>query len=243
MATPDAIAAFLLRDVNRAISAHDLIVDGDRVAVGVSGGKDSRTLLDLLVRGVDIPGRYEVVAFHVDGTEVGLPDQTQELIPWFEALDVPYEILPIQVPDDEPLPMGCFRCAWNRRKTLFIAAERRGCNKVALGHHADDAAATALLSLMYKGKLESLAPRRPYFGGVLEMIRPLLLLTEREIRRYARAHAWMMPDEPACPHGQETRRTKVEGFLASLPRRERRQVRANLIRAALASVLGEEEGA
>jgi tRNA 2-thiocytidine biosynthesis protein TtcA len=236
VATPDAIASFLLRDVSRAVFDYGLIADGDRIAVGVSGGKDSRALLDLLVRGVDIPGTYEVVALHVDGTGAGLPDQTQDLVPWFEALGVPYEILPIEVAADEPLPMGCFRCARNRRKTLFTGAHKQGCTRVALGHHADDAAATTLLSLMYKGKLETLAPRRRYFGGLLEVIRPLILLSEREIGRYARASQWVLPAEPACPHGQESRRVKVASFLSSLPRRERRQVRANLIRAAGAAL-------
>ena len=244
MPTPDAIAPFLLRDVNRAVFDYGLITDGDRIAVGVSGGKDSRTLLELLMRGVDIPGDYEVVALHVDGTGVGLPDHTRELVPWFEALGVPYGILPLEVSVDEPLPMGCFRCARNRRKALFLGAERHGCTKVALGHHADDAAATTLLSLMYKGRLETLAPRRCYFEGRLEVIRPLILLSEREIRRYARAGGWALLTEPVCPHGQETRRIKIASFLSSLPRRERRQVRANLIRAARAAQLvGEEEDA
>jgi tRNA 2-thiocytidine biosynthesis protein TtcA len=245
MATPDTIAAFLLKDVGRAVRDHDLIADGDRIGVGVSGGKDSRTLLDLLVRGVDVPGRYEIVALHVDGTDVGLPDQTPQLVPWFEALGVPYEILPLAVSADEPLPMHCFRCARTRRKALFLGAERNGCTKVALGHHADDAAATTLLSLMYKGQLETLAPRRCYFGGLLEIIRPLIRLSEREIRRYARACGWPLPSEPSCPHGQETRRINVASFLASLPRRERRQVRANLIRAAhgaRAEYIGEAGG-
>ncbi len=85
MPTPDGIATFLLRGVNRAVREFGLIADGDRVAVGVSGGKDSRTLLDLLVRGIDIPGHYEVVAVHIDGSGVGLPDQVGVLEPWFRT--------------------------------------------------------------------------------------------------------------------------------------------------------------
>ena len=232
MTTPDTIADFLLRDVNRAVREYGLIADGDRVAVGVSGGKDSRTLLDLLLRGIDIPGRYEVVAVHVDGSGVGLPDQAGELAQWFHALGVAYEITPLTVSDDETLPMDCFRCSRNRRKALFLAADRLGCNKVALGHHADDAAVTTLMSILYKGRLEMLEPCRSFFGGRLYLIRPLILLTETEIRRFARACGWNLPAEPSCPQGMTSRRVRIEAFLGAMPRRERGQIRANLRRAA-----------
>lgn len=232
MATADSIAGFLLRGVNRAVREHGLITDGDRIAVGVSGGKDSRTLLDLLVRGVDIPGSYEVVAIHIDGTGVSLPDQKGELVPWFEALGVEYRVKPLVVPEDEPLPMDCFRCAWNRRKSLFFAADERGCNKVAFGHHADDAAVTTLMSLMYKGQLETLAPALNFFDGRFVVIRPLITLAESDIARYARASGWPSPPEPSCPAGEDSRRAKIERFLASFPKREYKQIRTNLWRVA-----------
>lgn len=235
MATPDSIASFLLRGVNRAVREYDLIADGDRVAVGVSGGKDSRVLLDLLVRGIDIPGRYEVVAVHVDGSRVGLPDQAGELEQWFRALGVAYEVMPLHVAADEKLPMDCFRCSRNRRKALFLAADRLGCNKVALGHHADDAAVTTLMSLMYKGRLETLEPHRRFFEGRFHLIRPLILLSEAEIRRLARACGWPLPAEPGCPQGMASRRVRIEAFLSAMPRRERAQIRANLRRTAQAS--------
>ncbi|MGC9347784.1 MAG: tRNA 2-thiocytidine biosynthesis TtcA family protein [Anaerolineae bacterium] len=232
MATPDAVARFLLKDVNRAVRDFDLISDGDRIAVGVSGGKDSRTLLDLLVRGVDIPGDYEVVAIHVDGSPVGLPNQAPRLAPWFQELDVPYEITPLMVPEDEELPMNCFRCAWNRRKTLFFAADRLGCNKVAFGHHADDAAVTTLMSLMYKGQLETLAPRLSFFDDHFIVIRPLIYLSAAEIERYARVSGWTFPPEPVCPREEEARRVHFERFLSTFSSTEREQIRANLWRAA-----------
>jgi tRNA(Ile)-lysidine synthase TilS/MesJ len=238
MADPDKIARVLLRGVNRAVRQYGLIADGDRIAVGVSGGKDSRTLLDLLVRGVDLPGEYEVVAVHVDGAAAGLPDQKPQLESWFQALGTPYHIVPLAILDDEPLPMDCFRCAWNRRKTLFLAADELGCTTIAYGHHADDAAVTTLLSLMYKGQLETLAPRLSFFDGRFSVIRPLVLLSEAEIRRYARACGWTFPSELVCPREDEARRAKVEAFLAQLPARERKQIRANLWRAARAN--GEE---
>lgn len=232
MTRPDKIARYLLKPVNRAVREFGLIADGDRVAVGVSGGKDSRALLDLLVRGVDIPGNYEVVAIHIDGAGVGLPNLAPTLVPWFRALGVEYEIAPLDAPPEEKLPLSCFRCAWLRRRALFSAADRHGCNKVAFGHHADDAAVTTLMSLLYKGQLERLAPRRAFFDERFEVIRPLIYVIQKEIARYARAASWTLPadQEQVCPREGQTRRDKIERFLASFPDQEREQMRANLWR-------------
>ncbi|MEJ5309197.1 MAG: tRNA 2-thiocytidine biosynthesis TtcA family protein [Anaerolineae bacterium] len=218
----------MLKSINRAVREFNLIVDGDRIAVGVSGGKDSRVLLDMLLRGVDIPGTYSVVAVHVDGTEVGLPNLVPTLEPWFRELGVEYDIAPLTVPDDESLPMDCFRCTFNRRKALFFAAERLGCNKVALGHHADDAAVTTLMNIGYTGQLNTLEPRRDFFAGRVTVIRPLIYTTEKEIARYAHAQGWVFPPELACPRAADTRRAKFERFLATFKDKERAQIRANL---------------
>jgi tRNA(Ile)-lysidine synthase TilS/MesJ len=239
MADPDKIARYLLKSVNRAVREFELIQDGDRIAVGLSGGKDSRTLLDLLRRGVDIVGDYEVVAVHVTGNAVGLPDLRPVLVPWLQALGAEYEIVPLEVPEEEPLPMDCFRCAWNRRKALFFAADRLGCNKVAFGHHADDAAVTTLMSLMYKGQLETMEPRLAFFGGRFVVIRPLIYVTELEVKRYARAQGWAFSPELECVRSEETRRVKLERFLRTLGKQEYEQVRTNLWRVARRE---EEEG-
>jgi len=230
MADPEVVARYLLKPINRAVWEYGLIDDGDRIAVGVSGGKDSRTLLDLLVRGVDIPGAYEVAAIHVDGSATGLPDLRPTLEPWFRALDVAYEIVPLRVSDDEPLPLSCFRCAWHRRKALFRAAERLGCTKVALGHHADDAAVTALMNVLYHQRLESMEPSVNFFEGALTLIRPLILTEEIDIRRYARACGWPLSDEPSCLQAEMTRRAKIEAFFHSFDKQEYEQMRTNLWR-------------
>jgi len=231
MVTIEKTADNLLKSVNRAVRDFDLIADGDRIAVGVSGGKDSRTLLDLLVRGVDIPGTYDVVAIHIDGANVGLPHLTPMLEPWLRDLGVAYDIAPLAVPEGEELPMTCFRCSWNRRKALFFAAERRGCNKVAYGHHADDAAVTSLLSLLYKGQLESMAPRLSFFEGHFIVIRPLIYLAAADIARYARLRAWSFPAAQECPRTDTARRVHIERFLETFSAKEQAQFRANLWRA------------
>jgi tRNA 2-thiocytidine biosynthesis protein TtcA len=224
----DSIARNLLKSVNRAVREFELVADGDRIAVGVSGGKDSHVLLDILLHGVDIPGTYTVVAVHIDGTSVGLPNLVPTLEPWFRELGVEYDIAQLVVAGDESLPMDCFRCAFNRRKALFFAAERLGCNKVAFGHHADDAAVTALMNMLYTGCPDTLEPRRSFFDGRLTAIRPLIYTTEKEIARYARTQGWTFPPELACPREQTNRRHHFARFLAAFKDRERTQFRANL---------------
>lgn len=231
MADPETIARYLLKNINRAVRDFDLIADGDRIAVGVSGGKDSRTLLDMLHRGVNIPGSYGIVAVHIDGSAAGLPSMRPDLEPWFQQLKIAYDFPPLEVPPEEPLPMDCFRCSWNRRKALFFAADRLGCNKVAFGHHADDTAVTTLMSLLYKGQMESLAPRRNYFNGHFNVIRPLIYLTANEISRYARARGWTLPQEQACTQGDSARRVRFERFLSTFSDKEQAQFRINLWRA------------
>ncbi len=221
-------AVSLFRSLNRAVREFDLIGDGDRIAVGVSGGKDSRTLLDMLWRGVDVRGTYTVVAVHIDGTGVGLPNLVPTLEPWFRELGVMYEIAPLRVAQDEPVPMDCFRCAFNRRKALFFAAARLGCNKVAFGHHADDAAITTLMNILYKGRAESLEPRRSFFAGRFTVIRPLIYATEKEIIGYAHAQGWTFPPALTCPYKQAHRRHHFEQFFAMFKDKEREQIRANL---------------
>ncbi|MBN1875630.1 MAG: hypothetical protein JXA33_15500 [Anaerolineae bacterium] len=227
----NTLVHYLLRPINRAVREFDLIADGDRIAVGVSGGKDSRALLDLLVLGVDIPGHYEVVAVHIDGASVGLPALAPGLESWFRDLGVAFDISPLEVSPQEKLPMDCFRCSWNRRKALFFAADRLGCNKVAFGHHADDAAVTTLMSLMYKGQLETLEPRLSFFRGRFIAIRPLIYLAAKDLARYARARGWVFPPDLECPRAGSTRRVQIEQFLQTFRDKELEQIRVNLWRA------------
>jgi len=226
----DRIARFLLREVTRAIGQFRLIDEGDRIAVAVSGGKDSRTMLDLLLRHRErMPYQYELLALHADGTAAGLPDVRAELEPWLEERGVPYRVVPLDLPSDEPLPLDCFRCSWIRRKTLFTACVEAGCEKLAFGHHADDAAVTTLMNLMFNGRLETMEPRVAFFDGAVTVIRPLILLPEKELARYARAAGF--PDRHVCPQGATSRRADVEAFLRRFGRQQK-QIRTNLWRVA-----------
>jgi tRNA(Ile)-lysidine synthase TilS/MesJ len=227
---PDRIAHFLLKEVTRAVGEFGLIEEGDRVAVAVSGGKDSRAMLELLLQHRrKVPYHYHLLALHVVGTEAGLPDLCPVLEPWLASVGVDHHFVPLALPPDEPLPLNCFRCSWNRRKTLFTAAVDRGCQKLALGHHADDAAVTTLMNLLFNGKLETMKPRVVFFDGAVTVIRPLIYVTEKALIRHARAAGY--PARPPCPWEVESKREQVEDFLHQFGRQQG-QIRTNLWRAA-----------
>ncbi len=221
----------MLRTVTRACKEFDLIAEGDRVAVAVSGGKDSRALLELLLSYRETRARYhfQLIALHVMGAVAGFPDLSAELEAWFQTLGVEYHFVPLELPPQEPLPLDCFRCSWNRRKALFIAASRLHCSKLAFGHNADDAAATVLLNLMFNRRLETMAPRVPFFGGIVTVIRPLIYIPEKELARYGNAAGY--PELPPCPQGQTSRRAQVKAMLRQFGQAQE-QIRVNLWRAA-----------
>lgn len=232
---PDRIASFLLKPVARACKEFDLLAEGDRVAVAVSGGKDSRALLDLLLRyRARVPFSYDLVALHIGGTLAGFPDLRPDLEPWFRELGIDYHFASLALSPEEPLPLDCHRCAWNRRKALFIAASELGCNKLVFGHHADDAAATTLLNLMYGGRLETMLPRREFFDEHVTLVRPLIYVLEKEIVRYAKAAGFPDPT-PLCPQGLTSKRAQVKALLRNFGR-DQRQIRNNLWRAARQSM-------
>ncbi|MFN3763166.1 MAG: AAA family ATPase, partial [Anaerolineae bacterium] len=130
-----------------------------------------------------------------------------------------------------PTPLGAafLRCSWNRRKALFLAADALGCNKLALGHHADDAAVTALMNLLFTGRLETLEPKVAFFGGRITVIRPLIYIPAKDLTAHARALGF--PLAPPCPYGRDANRQKVEDFLRSFGPRQQAHIRTNLWRA------------
>jgi len=233
IAAQDKLAYYLLKGVNKAIRDYTMLSDGDRVAVAVSGGKDSFTLLDLLQRRQRTAReRYSLVAVHVvmhdpRGINCAEQDPSPGLGTYFEALGLEHAFEPVAVgatPD-------CYRCSHLRRKAIFTASERLGCNKVALGHHADDAAQTTLLNLIFHGRVETLQPRREFFGGRFVLVRPLIYLTEKEIARYARMRAFPLQSF-SCPGSLSSRRQLAKGIIASLEQ-EYPKVKINLFRAGL----------
>ncbi len=230
---PNKLAYWLLKDVNRAIRDFEMIAEGDRVAVAVSGGKDSLSLLRLLdLRRQTSPVKYNLAAIHVLGDARG-PDTPRHppLLDWLAACGFETKVAPLELPEGEPLPLGCQRCTWNRRKALFAAAQRLDCNVVAFGHHADDLAQTTLLNLLFHGKVETMAPRRDYFDGAIRLIRPLCYLAEADVRRFARACGFP-PAPPDCPQSDHSQRQMARDLLRRAGQ-GCQDARINLLRAGL----------
>lgn len=182
----------LMRTMQRSIHRYGLIAEGDRILVAISGGKDSYTMLDLLWQArLRAPVAFELVAVHLDQGQPGYDGRP--LKTWLEQSGIPFQILhedTYRVVKELVEEGGtyCAPCSRLRRGVLYTAAERLGCNKLALGHHREDTLHTLLLNLFYAGKLQAMPASYRTDDGRFEVIRPLIECAEREIAAHA-AHA------------------------------------------------------
>ncbi len=232
-ASPERLAHYLLKKVNKACRVYNLLADGDRIAVAVSGGKDSNTLLDLLHRRQGVERCHLVAVHEAEGEECRAKVDLTGLERWLQGLGVEYEFVPVEPATGQPgreNQSPCFHCAWRRRKALFLAAQRLGCNKVALGHNADDVAQTTLLNLVYHGRLGTMAARVEFFGRKITVIRPLYFVPEKEIVRYVQAGGVPVLADP-CPVAARSRRAEMARVLRVLEQQNPR-VKIALLRAA-----------
>ncbi len=227
------------RRVSKTLRDLELIGPGDRVLVGVSGGKDSLTLLDLLaLRKRWRPDDYGLVAGHlVDGGCAPGCEYAARLGAHCEELGVPLRVVedhtvPTETEVSESGKSPCFLCSWRRRKRLLELAQEEDCRLLALGHHKDDAAQTLLLNLFWQGRHESMLPRQPLFGGRLTVIRPLYLSDEKAIARVARIGGLPLHD-CHCRWADDSRRETAAEIIALVRRGGVRDVTTNLVRTVL----------
>lgn len=232
----------LISKINRAFRDYPMLSDGDRISVAISGGYDSLSLLCLLrTRKLIMPENYDLIAIHILGDANGPGDRRDHLplIEWFNDNKIAYVSAPMQLAKDEKLPMSCYRCSWNRRSTLFKVSNRLGCNKLAFGHHFDDMVETALLNLIYQGRMATMYPYASYFGGEFSVIRPLIYITKKELNAFALRQN--LPDPPLpCPNADISKRKAVGEVLKSLEKNYRR-ARWNIFRAAINCMKLEDE--
>lgn len=226
-------AHYLLRRVSKTIRDYGMIRGGDRVAVAVSGGKDSLSLLDLLVRHRAIAkDKYELVAIHVQtDPPCGGCLTPGDLAILCRAYGISLAVEHVTEADLRNNKRGeitCFGCAFHRRKALFIAAHRMGCNRIAFAHHRDDAAVTAMLNLFRHGTLLALEPVRVMFNGALTLIRPLLAVDERRIVEFTQARG-IPPQVARCPNAATSERVRMARILRELER-ECPSAKANLLK-------------
>jgi len=219
----DAVGRKLLRTMLRSVERYQLIAAGDRILVAVSGGKDSYTLLDLLLQAqARAPIRFELVAVHLDQGQPGY-DGTP-LARWLSESGARHEILhedTYSIVKELTADGGtyCAPCSRLRRGILYSAAERLGCNKIALGHHRDDTLQTLLLNMLYAGKLQAMPARYRTDDGRFEVIRPLIECAERDIAEHARQVGYPILPCNLCGSQDGLKRREVAALLDGLEAR------------------------
>ncbi len=224
----------LLRATAEAIRDFALVEEGDRIMVAVSGGKDSYTLLHLLMRLRErAPVSFDLVAVNLDQGQPGYPAHVVEA--HLASLGVPYRMLARDtysvvrrlVPEGKTT---CPVCSRLRRGVLYNAAVEMGCTKIALGHHRDDLVETLLLSALYSGALKSMPPKLRSADGRNVVVRPLCYAPEEDIAAFAEAMRFPIVPCDLCGSQPNLRRKRVKALLAELSR-EHPAVKGNLLHA------------
>ena len=210
----------ILSFMRRAVDDYGMIADGDRIAVGISGGKDSLTLLTGLAELRRFyPHPFSLVGVTVD---MGFPDSDFSVIADFcRELNVPYHVERTDIAriifEERREPNPCSLCARMRRGVLHGAAKDLGCNKVALGHHFDDAVETFMLNLFFEGRLGCFSPVTYLSNRDLTMIRPLLYAKEKDVEYFVRKNPLPVV-ESRCPEDKHTERENMKTLLRTLER-------------------------
>jgi len=219
VSNPDNAARRLTRQLLQTSREYELLMPGDRVLVALSGGKDSYTLLDLLhaARGA-LPG-VELVAVHLDQQQPGYAGE--QLVAWLRAFGVRFEILSedtysLVTEQISAEKTYCSLCSRLRRGILYTAAERLRCNKIALGHHRDDALETLLMNLFFSGRLQAMPAKYRTDDGRFEVIRPLIECDEPSIIQHARARAFPILPCNLCGSQSGLQRTAMKRLLDQL---------------------------
>ena len=214
----------LLSKIRQAVDHYGMISDGDRIAVGVSGGKDSVALLYALSGLKDFyPKKFEVCAVSVD---LGFTDSDMfsDIKTLARELDIEYHVIKTQISqivfDERKEKNPCSLCSKLRRGALIDAAVSLGANKAALGHHLDDAAETFMMSLMHEGRVGCFCPVTVYDDKGISVIRPMIYARESEVAAAARSLSLPVAKNP-CPKDGHSEREEMKEYLRTFDRAHR----------------------
>ncbi len=221
----------LNKEFGKAVHQYDMIKDGDSIAVGLSGGFDSLTLLWLLKERLDrIRIHYEIHPVFIDpGFDDGFTDTLIDFCSqWGFDLRVDYTDHGIIAHSEKNSENPCFLCSHLRRKRLFEIADELNCSKLALGHNKDDIIETLFLNICYAGRICTMMPSQTLFQKKITVIRPLAFSDSDVIRRFAGENEFPVFTNP-CPTSKTSKRKEVKGMLNQLYQGNR-NIKGNIFR-------------
>ena len=249
--SPEEIAEEKLRGkltkrFHKACAEYGLIEDGDHILIGLSGGKDSLLLTELLGKRARIyKPHFTVSALHVRVKERDYTSDLTYLEEFCKEAGIPLMVRDVSIDNSQftihnsqlarednaqftmhnsqlegskkvrEINNPCFLCSWYRRKELFNVAQELGCNKIAFGHHRDDLLETMLMNLIYQGAFATMPPKLQMEKMPLQIIRPLCLIDEADIKEYAAMREYKK-QVSLCPFEHVSSREKVKGLLAEI---------------------------
>lgn len=206
--------------LKKAVREYRLIEDGDHLLIGLSGGKDSLALVELLGRMSRIlRPRFQVTAAHVVMENIPYQSDLDFLESHCRQAGVGLVVLRTRfdaATDSRKSP--CFLCSWNRRKQLFQAAQSLGCQKLVLGHHRDDFLETLLMNMFFQGSIQAMAPSLQMDNFPMQIIRPLCLVDEADLEALARLRQYPAQLR-SCPYERDSNRTAVREMLEMMETR------------------------
>lgn len=202
---------------SKGMVEYGLIEEGDKILIGLSGGKDSLALVELLAKRARIfKPRFSVVAVHVVMKNIPYQSDVEYLRGFVESFGVPFVLSETEfdaTTDARKSP--CFLCSWTRRKALFAVAKELGCNKIALGHHMDDILETLLMNITYQGAFGTMPPRLAMNKFDMTIIRPMCLVHESDLIEMAQRRGYRKQVKN-CPYESQSSRSAMKGILKQL---------------------------
>ncbi len=207
-----------VKQTGKGINRFNMIKEGDRVLLGISGGKDSLALaFALSLRKRWLPIDYELYAVHINWQEYPVNSaQHQRLREFFEILEIPFQTVDAKMfPGSYIENFNCYLCSRNRKKILFDIAEEKDFKKIALGHHLDDIVETSMINLCFRGRFTTMLPVQEFFEGRMHIIRPMCEVREGAVTRLSDNLGFPVCKSP-CPYDETNIRSSIKPIISNL---------------------------